>query len=485
LKKFSEFLQEETKEFLKLLKIDHILDYLNEFREIVYNNLDFTSQYNKIIQNLILILRYNMLLKEKESLSRELELSSHYKKSRDITAITDLLKKLNESLTENKNKLKFLEEDYFQQKNQVEHIRKEIDDYYKRIQDLTKEKKKNFSEINRITRRMSGNTENSKNIVHDNVTESDVNLTNAEKIKSLQQKAKENQFEINNIKSEKNQTQLKLDDLKPIFEIYEKDYQSMLEIINNDQKRINDLQSELKDKIKDDENTQIKDNNVFNIDLTRPIQEIKENIENTNSELDKLIITEDCYNSQNPKDLSQIIQKLNEFNEKLVKSRADIIINTNEKEISECLEQFRELEDILNNIEYLTNRFLSEITLSSRFSIILKNDNKSFFIKIEFTRKDKEKVNFDELTTPEKIFFIIIFYISIKLQFKTENIIFSNVSMLSKYNKAGSIYRTIRKILPKFEIEEDLSKFNLIFILSNLELKKEIKNLKITTIKES
>ena len=168
-----------------------------------------------------------------------------------------------------------------------------------------------------------------------------------------------------------------------------------------------------------------------------------------------------------------------------MKSSSDIIINTTEKEISECLEQFRELENTLNEIEFLINKFLSEINLKSGFKIILQNDDRSFSIKIEFTRKDKEKANFDELTTPEKIFFIIVFYISIKLYFKTENIIFSNVSILSEYNKAGSIYRTIRKILPKFEIEEDLSKINLIFILSNLELKKEIKNLKITTIKES
>ncbi|MFW9987862.1 MAG: hypothetical protein ACFFC3_04340, partial [Candidatus Odinarchaeota archaeon] len=87
-------------------------------------------------------------------------------------------------------------------------------------------------------------------------------------------------------------------------------------------------------------------------------------------------------------------------------------------------------------------------------------------------------------TTPEKVFFIIVFYISIKLHTKSKNIILSNISILTKYNKAGSIYRTIRKILPLFEKDDILLGFNLIFILSNLELKKEIKNLKIKTIQE-
>ena len=131
------------------------------------------------------------------------------------------------------------------------------------------------------------------------------------------------------------------------------------------------------------------------------------------------------------------------------------------------------------------NKFLKAIDLNSQIRILINEDRKNLFISILFTRGDKEKTKFADLTTPEKIFFIIVFYLSTKLHINKTNIIFSNVSILSKYNKAGSIYRTIRKILPKFEFEEDLSKLRLIFILSNLEFKKEIKNLKITTIQES
>ena len=79
----------------------------------------------------------------------------------------------------------------------------------------------------------------------------------------------------------------------------------------------------------------------------------------------------------------------------------------------------------------------------------------------------------------------IVLYLSIKIQTKEENLLFSNVSIPSKYNKAGSIFRTIRKIIPIFENEKTLSKFSLTFIISNLEMKKEIKNLKNINLEES
>ena len=118
------FLQEKTQEFHYLLKANELLDFLHEYRKIISNNITISSQFNEIIQNLFLILRYNELLKEKESLSRELELSNQYKKSSDSAASKDLLNKLNESLTLNMKKLKLFEEDFFQRKNQINQIKK-------------------------------------------------------------------------------------------------------------------------------------------------------------------------------------------------------------------------------------------------------------------------------------------------------------------------------------------------------------------------
>jgi len=121
----------------------------------------------------------------------------------------------------------------------------------------------------------------------------------------------------------------------------------------------------------------------------------------------------------------------------------------------------------------------------SYFRIHLREDNDNFLINIHFIRSSQDRLTFNELTTPEKIFFIITYYISIEFQVKNKNIIFSNLFIPSNFNKAGSIYRTIRKMLLIFESDENLSSFNLIFILSNLELKKSIKKLNIITIQEN
>lgn len=480
--KFIGFLQEGIVKNHKLLKILNLLDFIHEYRKIVSNNITFSSQYNEIVQNLINILKYNVLFKKKESLLKNLELTEQHKKSSDITAINDLVKKLNESLTNNKNKLGFLEEDYFQWKNQVDQIKKTINQHNLKIQELTKRKKKYFSQINSITREMEGDTQELKKELIDKASETNSNLTNAEKIKNFQKKAKEIQYEINNIKSKISQTQIKLDELNPIFEIYKNDYQVVLEMITKEEEKIIDLQSELKNKIKDNEIVPVQDLDLNDFKSLRSSLEIEEEIKKVDAELNNIVITDDMYNLQKPGDLSSIIAKLSELDEKTKNHESEIIINVNENEISECFEQFRKFEIIINEIAFFINKFLPEINLKSHFRILISSDDKEFFIDIKFIRNDKERVNFDELTTPEKIFFIIIFYISVKLHIRNEKIIFSNVSILSKYNKAGSIYRTIRKILPIFEMEDVLSKFNLVFIISNLELQKEIKNLKIKTL---
>ncbi|MCK4379980.1 MAG: hypothetical protein KAW51_02510 [Candidatus Lokiarchaeota archaeon] len=485
IEKFIKILQEESKIYYTLVDALKLLDYIREYRKIVSKNIATSFQFNEIIQHLILILRYNTLLKRKNLLLKELDVAEYYKISRNKTTITDLLKKLNESLINNNKKLKFLEEDYLQRKNQVDQIKTKIEEFNIKIQELTNQKKQYFNQINRITRKMAEDTQGTKNESSSTGEDSRNHLTNAEKIKNFQNKAKDIQFEMTKIKSKKNQTQLKLEELNPIFETYRTDYEKVLEIINNEEKRINELHSELKKEIRDNENIIIEDLDLINLKSLKPLQVIKEDIEKVDIELEQIIIPKEFYNLQNADDLSIIIQQLKELEDTIKNHESELTITVNEKETIKCFEQFTKLENAINEIESLTNKFLSEIHLMTQFRFILNDANKRFFIKIKFIRSDKKQVNFDELTTPEKIFFIIVFYISIKLHTKSENIIFSNVSLLSKYNKAGSTYRTIRKILPLFERDDILSGFNLVFIISNLELKKEIKNLKIKTLQES
>ena len=93
IEKYIAFLQEESVECHDLLKSRRLLNFIYEYRKIVSSNIVLFSQYNEVVDNLILILRYNLLFKKKESLLKELELSKQYKKSSDITASTDLIKK--------------------------------------------------------------------------------------------------------------------------------------------------------------------------------------------------------------------------------------------------------------------------------------------------------------------------------------------------------------------------------------------------------
>ncbi|MFX1378468.1 MAG: hypothetical protein ACFFA4_05195 [Promethearchaeota archaeon] len=480
-----DFLKEQKEEFQDLLKANELLYFFHEYRRIIINNIATTSQYNEIIYNLLSLLQYISFLKEKESLLRELELSIQSKKSSDIAATKDLLNKLNESLANNENKLKLFEEDYFQRKSQINEIKITLDNYNNKIQQLTNQKKQCFNQINRITREMGGDKHESKQVIKIDIIESEGDLSNAEKIRAIQKKAKEIQFEINEITTKKKETQIKLDGLTPLYKIIEKDHQSLLEIINNDKKRIKELQSELKNKFKDEKNTEIKDIDIFDLKILRSSKEIKNSIDKTEIELNKYSLPNTYFNPQDPFDLSLIIKKLMKIDEEIIHNKSEMFITINEKEISQSFKQFEELENSLSNIEFFMNKFLTEVNIKSQIRITLTEDQKGFYISIIFIRKDKEQIIFEELTTPEKIFFIIVFYISIKLHINENNIIFSNVSILKQYNKAGSIYRTIRKIIPIFEMEPTLSKFNITFIISNLELKEAIKKLKVITVKES
>jgi len=165
-----------------------------------------------------------------------------------------------------------------------------------------------------------------------------------------------------------------------------------------------------------------------------------------------------------------------------INDKDEVLISHKNDEINDSIKNFRKIEILNRKIEDLLNKFLIEINLETRFQLIISKDYKDFSLNIELIRSNKEILSFEGLTTPEKIFFVIMFYISIQIHLNFKNIIFSNLFVPNIYNKRGSVYRTIQKIIPIFEKENKLKKFNLIFIISNLELKKPIKNVKIIKI---
>ena len=139
----------------------------------------------------------------------------------------------------------------------------------------------------------------------------------------------------------------------------------------------------------------------------------------------------------------------------------------------------------MNYLEEQINKFVIKINLKVHYQILVSNDLEDLFINTEFIRLNKESLVFEELTTPEKIFYVISFYISFKIQIESKFIVFSNLFIPKTFNKRGSIFRAIQRILSVIEEDKSLNKYVFIFIISNLEMKKPINNLKIIKVEKS
>jgi len=201
--------------------------------------------------------------------------------------------------------------------------------------------------------------------------------------------------------------------------------------------------------------------------------------------LTQIEIPKKYYNPNNPRDFSKIQSKILEITNKVKDKKDQMQIATPEKEISQIIQKFELLEDLIKEIESLVNLFLKEINLGSQFLITFDKDQENLFIEIIFTRNEKEQMKFENLTTPEKVFFAIIFYLCIEMLNNSTYIIFSNLHIPDSFNKRGSTERTIKKILPLFNKEPRLLDISLIFIIANLDIKSDINNLKLIEIKES
>jgi len=477
--KFIKLYQNQSIEYSLCEKAPKILIFFNKYRNIIIRNIKTVSQYTQTIELLILQYKLNLILKLKEDLLNELEYRRELQKSSEFKASSDLLNKLNESLVINKKKLEYLEEDYFKHRNQIGQFKKTIDNFRLKVEELTKQKKEYFSKINKITREMSGNPSNQNHKSKDNL-DLDENMTNAQKIRALQKRARETQNEINRINSSFSKTKLKYEEFKPLFDTYEQDYQKIMEMIELDEKKISELESKLDLKINISRNSISLDK--IKLQSIRTIQEIENDIKKADAEIKDISVQ--GIDFQNPKNFNKCLKKIKEFDKSLSINDSEIKIDKDIGELNGIFKAYQKFEIILDELESIINKFLVEVNLRANFRLLLSKDNQKFIIQLNFIRNNKESTDFNELTTPEKIFFVIILYISFELQIDKHNIIFSNLNIPVEFNKAGSIFRTIRKIIPIFEKEKNFSEFNLIFIFSNLEMKKEVKNLKIIKIQK-
>jgi len=482
--KFIKIISNEPNNLFGLSNFTKILDLLFDYSKVVENNLEIYLRFNKNIEILYTLLKLIYFSAKKKILSRELELSKIRKSSSDILATADLMKSLTESINNNKVKLSYIKEDYFQRKNQIDKIKNDLTTYETLIQEQSHIKKNCFDQINKITRKLEGSkTENEDDsFLRLGI---DTNLTNSEKIRALQKKAKDTQYEINKIRLRSKQSQAEFEELSPNYEIYRNDYEEILKTINEDEERLRQVHKNYEKELRENKEIQFGETEDLLSRSIRPSLEIEQEIIKVESELDNLSFPNNLKKENPPSNIPIMIEKFKEIDATLRNNDEEIKISVKEEEIEEVFEHLRIFENKIKDIEHVTNKFLKEIQLQVQFNLVTNQMNTAFLIKTNFTRKYKIKVNFENLTTPEKIFFIISFFISFKVLLNSNNIIFSNLFVLPVYNKGGSIYRTIRKILPLFESDENLSNVSIILLMSNLELKKDIENLKIIKVNES
>ena len=482
---FAELYENQAKKYIDLYKSKNILTFLKEYGKIANLNSNLILQFTTLIQSLISSLNYNVLLKKKEILLNELELSKLRNESSVILAKTDLLNKINESIIHNKKKLKFREEDFLFLKIKRDQYVNSINNYNLKIKDLTNKKKENFTQINKITREMSNplqdHKENNKDLKSDDYKD----LTKSERIKALQKQAKENQHEINQINSKVNETQIKLEEITPNYKILKNDYQTLFDTIKNDKERLESIRIELEERLKEKDFDSLIEFDFKDLNSIKQSYEIESEIQEIESRMDNILEFTEFLDNKNPKNMSKILDKLNDIEKELITKKESYSIPNKNKEITESIENYRKLEILMNYLEVQINKFLIKINLKVHYQILVSNDLDDLIINTEFIRLNKESLVFEELTTPEKIFYVISLYISFKIQIDSKFIIFSNLFIPKTFNKRGSIFRAIQRILSVIEEDTSLNKYVFIFIISNLEMKKPINNLKIIKVEKS
>ena len=482
---FAELYENQAKKYRDLYKSKNILTFLKDYSKIANLNSNLILQFTTLIQSLISSIKYKDILHKKEILLNELELSKIRDESSVISAKTDLLNKLNESINHNKKKLKFREEDFLFLKIKRDQYVNNINNYKLKIQDLTNKKKESFTQINKITREMSNPSQDQKEHNKDLKSDEYKDLTKSERIKALQTQAKEIQHEINQINSKINETQLKLDGITPNYNILKKDYQTLFDSLKNDEERLETIQIELEEKVKEKHFDSLIEFDFKDLNSIKQSYEIESEIQEIESGMDNILEFSEFLDKENPEKMSKILDKLNDIEKELISKKDSYSIPYRNKEITESIENYRKLETIMNYLEVQINKFLIKVNLKVHYQILVSNDLEDLFINTEFIRLNKESLIFEELTTPEKVFYVISLYISFKIQVDSKFIIFSNLFIPKMFNKRGSIFRAIQRILSVIEEDKSLNKYIFIFIISNLEMKKPINNLKIIKVEKS
>lgn len=459
----------------KFDNIDKIINFLEIFQNISTRNISLIQNYIEILETLFSLINFNLALKNKNSLKKELELSKLKEKSSNLSAKTNLLNNLNEQIEKNRQELDYLKQDYFQFKNKKEQLEERINKLNAEIKNLNQQRKDKFSEINKITRNMEHPKNKSK------IPEVS-GLSNAERIKKLRKEAKEIHYKTRKIKSEINQAKNELDTILPKFKSYKKDYDALKSTIKRQEEQIKKHQNEIEKIMEETREKSVSELKMDELSNIRNYEIIEEEIKNTERKIELMINKNNHITDEKIQDFDFLLTKLSDFHKNLMENEESLIFDINNNMLISIVEDIRDFEIILRDISDLMNQFLNQINLKIDLILNIDFNRKEFFIQPKFIRNEKESLDFEGLTTPEKVFVAICLYIAIHIALHNTQIIFSNLFLHENFNKRGSLFRTLRKILPVLKEEKRFSNLNLSFLISNLEMKRPIENINIITI---
>ncbi|MGV9204046.1 MAG: hypothetical protein ACOC44_08485 [Promethearchaeia archaeon] len=456
----------------------NILGIIQEFHSITNENLNSLEILLKLIEKLNDLLTYLRLKQRKDKLSNDLRLAKAKRKSNNISAKTNLLEKLDKAIKKNKKNLAYLKEDFYKYKNQVDQINNKIQDKNKKIQDQNKKKKQCFRRINSITREMEGKKQEKKDETELGILiNDDTSLSKSNRILALQKQARECQYNIKKIRKEVNNLRENLNEILPKYEKMEEDFDNLKESIKNDKKRRSEIQEELNKVLHNNE--ELKEIDIEEIDIAKSPEQLKREIESVTMKLNQFESKFPIFEKKPKKIITSLRKEFLNLKDKLLDQ--PIIAHTLIRKAKKEIEKIRTIEQYILDIEKIINRLIKKINLVINFKI--KINQNQLEIYPSFIRKGKEKISFEGLTTPEKVYFGICFYLSCFIIMGKKKIIFSNLYLPSDFNKRGSLFRTFRKTIPLFKEDKLLNDFILISLISKLKLKRQIKNAKVINLK--
>lgn len=464
LKHFIEYFREYNLIYEKIKYTMNLLDYLQKFKESTEKNREHLNQYVEISTSLTDILNYMKLKQEIQNKKNELKIAEFKKESNEISAKSNLIDKLRRSIKDNQKRLDYFNEDFLKIKNQRDQIKNTIKSNKEKINELNRKKKENFDMINKITREMeSGKGEN--------ITQ---------KIIELRKEAKTYHYDASDLQKQMQDLKNRLENIDPKYNSTKQDFENLTKEIDIDKAKLKEFEKELNNLLNEENETkEILQEPLSNYSMRTP-SEIKEQLSILEDQF-SYIQKKSKYIENQKISLTKFDKKIEDFNNLMNKSE-NYEFNPKFDDLERSIESYSNIEIIIEEIEDKLNKFLSEVNLRISISLCINKDLTDFFLELEFIRLKKEQINFKNLTTPEKVFFVIIFYITLNILKKEKNVIFTNLMLPDEFNKRGSLYRTIRKIIPIFASEKELKEYSLAFLISNLEMKRPIDNIKIITI---